>query len=445
MLSIGYFISSSLCAQSLAPVGGGEHIFSKAEECITEDQRQESQLISAANSKRLHAAGVMPPPDRSSTTSFEWPMQAHPDLVYNSYYAISNYVDQDPTDSIGDYNCQSRSYDDHRGTDYFTWPFDWYLKDNDLVEVIAAADGTIIFHQEDQDDDHCNCFGLWNAIYLEHSDGSISWYGHLKKNSLTSKQVGDQVVTGEYLGVLASSGCSTGPHLHFEVYESLPYTFANLIDPYEGNCNSLNTDSWWADQQNYVEPTLNAALTHDAAPMMGCPSILEEPHFADTFYTDQIVYTAAYYRDQQQGGLTTHTLRRPDNSIYTSWIHDSPQSYVSSYWYWTWNLGSAPYGEWIYEVSYAGTSDTHTFAYLDIDCQDPGVNVYVGPLTGMWNDDNNWSRGFSPKTCDDVIIPTGHTVIVLAGETASCDLLDVLTGATLDVHLGGELDVNSEG
>jgi len=59
-------------------------------------------------------------------------------------------------------------------------------------------------------------------------------------------------------------------HLHrictFEVYDAND----NLIYPYGGNCNSINTQSWWADQENYYEPTVNTILTHNAAPLLGC-------------------------------------------------------------------------------------------------------------------------------------------------------------------------------
>ena len=54
--------------------------------------------------------------------------------------------------------------------------------------------------------------------------------GHAEKGSLTTKAIGETVNQGEYLGIVASSGCSTGPHLHLEVYDA----DVQLVDPYEG-------------------------------------------------------------------------------------------------------------------------------------------------------------------------------------------------------------------
>ena len=81
----------------------------------------------------------------------------------------------------------------------------------------------------------------------------------LQNGSVTTKPIGALVEQGELLGVVASSGCSGGPHLHFEVYDDTD----QLIDPYDGACNGTNPgETWWASQRPYYD----SAVNHVAAP-----------------------------------------------------------------------------------------------------------------------------------------------------------------------------------
>ncbi|MEQ9021376.1 MAG: M23 family metallopeptidase, partial [Pseudomonadales bacterium] len=127
------------------------------------------------------------------------------------------------------------------------------------MEIIAAAAGEIIYKENNQIDKSCSFnSNRWNAVYIQHDDGSVAWYGHLKTGSATKKSVGEQVEVGEFLGVMGSSGNSTGPHLHFELYDAQ----GNLIDPYVGTCNTTTNESWWKEQQDYAVSGLNRVATH---------------------------------------------------------------------------------------------------------------------------------------------------------------------------------------
>src|SRR5690606_10296289 len=134
----------------------------------------------------------------------------------------------------------------------------------------------------------------WNAVFVRHGDGSVTWYGHLKRGSLTPKPLGSPVTTGEYLGLIGSSGNSTGPHLHFELRSA-----ANqLLDPYQGSCNLLNPDSWWVTQEPYYDSAVNKLTTGYAAPSFpACPAP-ESPNIQDSFSPGNVVYFTTYYRDQ---------------------------------------------------------------------------------------------------------------------------------------------------
>ena len=54
-----------------------------------------------------------------------------------------------------------------------------------------------------------------NYVFVDQGFGRDAWYFHLKNGSVTVN-VGDVVRAGEQIGLAASSGNSTGPHLHFE-------------------------------------------------------------------------------------------------------------------------------------------------------------------------------------------------------------------------------------
>ncbi|HSP88100.1 MAG TPA: M23 family metallopeptidase, partial [Ignavibacteriaceae bacterium] len=301
LLMFFFAITIKLFPQHLSPQAGGEFKFEQGYPCITEEQRQ---MIIAENKiaiEELTAKGIIKT-SKSAAVNFIWPLRAADNLNDYSYYGISNYVDHNPTynNNLLDYNGGTRTYDlqgyNHAGTDVFTWPFGWYKMDNDQVEIVAAANGTIIGKYNGNYDRSCGFGGgNWNAIYLSHSDGSVSWYGHMKNNSLTAKGVGQTVTAGEYLGVVGSSGNSTGPHLHFEVYENSAQTI--LIDPWFGSSNPTISSSWWENQKPYFEPKINAVSTHSGFPQWPtCPD-QELVKFKNNFVSTDTVYFVTYYQD----------------------------------------------------------------------------------------------------------------------------------------------------
>lgn len=75
--------------------------------------------------------------------------------------------------------------------------------------IVAVADGTVI------EAGPASGFGLW--VQIEHDDGTITLYGHMNE-VLTS--VGDRVQAGDTIATIGDRGQSTGPHLHFEVWEN---------------------------------------------------------------------------------------------------------------------------------------------------------------------------------------------------------------------------------
>ncbi len=56
--------------------------------------------------------------------------------------------------------------------------------------------------------------GYGNCVIVDHGGGIITVYGHASKILVAE---GQRVETGQVLGLIGSTGYSTGSHLHFEV------------------------------------------------------------------------------------------------------------------------------------------------------------------------------------------------------------------------------------
>ncbi|MEL6536968.1 MAG: peptidoglycan DD-metalloendopeptidase family protein [Bacteroidota bacterium] len=361
------FIASTILLLPFAhyaqPVAEGMGVMDthSAAACISPERRSELQTILAAQQKRL---GL--PARGEEEIRFIWPVRQGINYNEPAVMGISNYVDhnEDVQNLLLDFSCGRRTYDlnngyNHSGTDIFTWPFSWEKMDRDQVEVVAAAEGVIIFREDNQKDRNCSFNSdPWNAVYVQHADGTIAWYGHLKRNSLTDKQVGDSLAVGEYIGVVGSSGSSTGPHLHFEVQA----VSGDIIDPYVGSCNPTTDRSWWQDQPDYRETQINDLRVHDAEPVFGC-SGSERPNEVINLQHGQMAYFVTYFRDQLIGSRSNHRLLKPDGSEYQEWSTESDQTYNASYWWRSFTMpSSGDLGQWTFVVSYQGvTYRTHFY------------------------------------------------------------------------------------
>ena len=82
---------------------------------------------------------------------------------------------------------------------------DIVAKDGD--PIMAAASGVVVFSGWTYD------YG--NMIIIYHGDDYFTHYGHNKKN--LKKQL-DIVNRGDIIGLVGSTGISSGPHLHFEIW-----------------------------------------------------------------------------------------------------------------------------------------------------------------------------------------------------------------------------------
>jgi murein DD-endopeptidase MepM/ murein hydrolase activator NlpD len=93
--------------------------------------------------------------------------------------------------------------------------------------VRAISSGVVVWASADA--------GYGNKVEIRHWDGTVSWYGHLSKIEVT---VGERVDPAQEIGLVGSTGFSTGPHLHLEIHpngkgpvDPLPWLRAHGLKP----------------------------------------------------------------------------------------------------------------------------------------------------------------------------------------------------------------------
>lgn len=74
--------------------------------------------------------------------------------------------------------------------------------------IVSVADGRVI------EAGPASGFGLW--VQVEHEDGTVTVYGHMNEITVST---GQTVKAGQQIATIGNRGQSTGPHLHFEVWQ----------------------------------------------------------------------------------------------------------------------------------------------------------------------------------------------------------------------------------
>lgn len=116
--------------------------------------------------------------------------------------------------------------------------------------IVAAEDGTVDYVKNTVNKtvgSAADPDALGNNIKLGHSDGCVTRYCHLEYGSLLVG-VGDTVKRGDIIARMGSTGYSTAPHLHFEVWENgarvdpLPYLEGTKVISSPGEAGIVKGD-----------------------------------------------------------------------------------------------------------------------------------------------------------------------------------------------------------
>ena len=273
------------------------------------------------------------PPDTHSSTALLWPLPGRdgPDWV------INNYVDLDATSGTLDYTggtgSEAKTYNGHTGIDIDVPNFRWM--DGSVSHVLAAASGVVTVVRDTEPDRNTSCAGNANIVQVRHPDDLTAVYGHLKKGSV-AVTVGQQVSAGAILGVVGSSGCSTAPHLHFELRD----TANRIVDPFR---NGL-----WA-----APPIYNTAVTLMDLVIAASDMTLE--HIKDPAPNVQSIPrgTVLGIGVSMAGGRAGDVIRMVITAPAGATFSDSPLTFTTvyrhSYWFWNKQLPPTP-GVWTVSI-----------------------------------------------------------------------------------------------
>ena len=159
------------------------------------------------------------------------------------HWVISQYYDHDPSGGVSDYHGGEKIITDgHDGIDFSIPSFRWMDYEELYVFVRAADSGRVVDLHDGSYDRNTSCTGTSNFVIIEHPNGFLSLYYHLKKGSV-EVSIGQEVTAGHTLGVVGSSGCSNEPHLHFELKDR----HGRIVDPF--------LEGLWEDPPSYELPT----------------------------------------------------------------------------------------------------------------------------------------------------------------------------------------------
>lgn len=210
----------------------------------------------------------------------------------------------------------------HTGSLNFAWDF---TKSGALGQpVLAAASGTIVVKVDTVTGYKEGSWG--NTVVIDHHDGTFSRYAHLQYGSLGNVWVGKDVVQAEKIAQCGQTGFATGPHIHFQVQDSIngasiSASFADIGSPQSGKFyTSQNIQGFVAGQGSPRQSLFQKAYAEIGGVNLGTP--IEVTRWAGA--TNPIVvqefrgglYGDCTLVDDQLAGLGVWSLRGAVRSLY---------------------------------------------------------------------------------------------------------------------------------
>jgi hypothetical protein len=321
-------------------LGGGGAISNESQYCISPEQSAEIKHTVEMYKNNISGARLM---DTNAGLYTFYPMGG---TLFRDVY-VNNYVDLDLSSGLLDWGCDDWTYNGHDAHDIDIRSFGEQAIG---VPIFAVQDGTVIDAHDGEFDMNISAPNQpANYVLIDHGNGRICYYWHMKKNSV-AVSAGEQVSAGQQIGLVGSSGRSTGPHLHFATYED-----GNVVEPQAGYCRP--GESLWVKQIPKRVDTYIWDYGISGVDLSSYNYSSELPR------KNQIMGTDTFYPWIKLNNLPANSTYRvkivkPNNISWGDWNNsfNNSSTYRLSWWYFTFSFsGITDYGTWRFVFYVNGT------------------------------------------------------------------------------------------
>jgi hypothetical protein len=237
-------------------------------------------------------------------------------------WAPVNYVDLDPRDGLfADYRGRGYAVDAHLGLDLAISDFEAMDRG---VGVFAAAAGTVSEVHDGEFDRNTTLLDPpppANYVIVDHGGGWQTRYWHLRNGSVAVTP-GQAVAAGQKLGLVGSSGYSTGSHLHFALTYNGEWV-ETFLDPLR----------YWQQPPAFAADTPGAfAITPTDAqpPDLEMRESIVRRH---VFHPGEKVYAVTNFHGLNREVVRTNRFFRPDGSEYRAFGNPGARDFGKNYRY----------------------------------------------------------------------------------------------------------------